>query len=100
MNVPLQDNCGFWYYKELPEGSIPVTIEMFNNGILSRTATPYMIYSTIYDQYQCYRVNDTTHNTIIPFVESNRVYLLPANNSILKPQEDIQPINTVFELEI
>jgi len=99
-NMPVQDNCGFWSYKELPEGAVQVTAEMYHSGVLSRKNTPYVIKSVVYEEYQCFRVNDTTHTRIIPFVESNSVYLIPTSDRITKPQGDIPLANKVFELEI
>lgn len=100
INMPVQDNCGFWHYKELPEGAIPVTIEMFRDGALSRINKPYVVKSIAYEEFQCFRVKDTTHTRIIPFVESNSVYLLPIRDRITKPQEDIILAKTELVLEI
>jgi hypothetical protein len=97
---PVQDKCGFWIYEELPEGSVLVTMEMLTNGVMNRMNTPFVIYSDTYKEYQCYRVNSITLQRIIPFVELNRVYLLPTSNDIQQPQQGIIATNTELSLEL
>lgn len=100
MQLPEQNSAGLWFYKELPEGAKQVSVAMFKSGAMSRLNTPYVIYSEVYDEYQCMRVQENTHNRILPFIELNRVWLLPVKNDISDSKEDMKKLQTELQLEI
>ncbi len=100
MIQPTKDACGLWKFDTLPEGALLVTMDMFTQGAMSKTNTPYVIYSKLYKEYQCFRVNANTHNKIIPFLQLNRVYLLPTTSHIPKSKEGINLTNTELELKL
>ncbi|MFZ4402198.1 MAG: hypothetical protein ACOYO1_19360 [Bacteroidales bacterium] len=88
MNQPTKDSCGFWIYKELPEGSVLLSVEMFNSGLL-RLDMPFVVFSELYKEYQCFRVKQNTVAWIMPFIVLNRVYAVPGSSQILTPNEQL-----------
>lgn len=100
MQLPEQNSAGLWFYKELPEGAKQVSVAMFMAGAISKLNTPYIIYSEVYNEYQCMRVQENTHNRILPFIELNRVWLLTNKKDTDDCREDMKGLHTELQLEI
>ena len=94
MNQPTKDSCGFWKYKELPEGSVLLSVEMFNSGLL-RLDMPFVVFSELYKEYQCFRVKQNTATWIMSFIVLNRVYTVPGSSQISTFDEQL-----IQELEL
>ena len=73
----IKGNIGY-HLKTLPEGSVLISMADVNKGLLKKGCA-YMLYSYAYDIYECHRFKPEYYKKLIPFIETNRVYLFPDN---------------------
>ena len=69
-------DCIGIHLKYLPEGATLISIADVNTGILKQ-GRAYLLYSTVYDIYECHRFNPEYYKKLIPFIEAQRVFLFP-----------------------
>lgn len=71
---PLQDENGFWYYPEQPEGTRPATTEDIESGSF-RAGAPFIMHGFHSGRFECYRSNGIISESLREFIECGRVYL-------------------------
>lgn len=74
---PQQDEIGLWYYDQLPQGAVLITMDDYKNKLQRfLPGTPYCVQSFHTGRFECYRIVNTVSEQIIPFIEAKRAYFI------------------------
>lgn len=71
---PIQDDNGFWYYPEQPEGTRLATMEDIAKGNFKKGA-PLLCHGFQSNRFECYRSKGEVSDELREFIRMERVYL-------------------------
>jgi len=71
---PIQDDNGFWYYPEQPEGTRLATLDDIAKGNFKKGA-PLLGHSYYSNRFECYRSSGKVSDELREFIIQGRIYL-------------------------
>jgi hypothetical protein len=78
MNQPEKNKEGFWIFRQLPDGSTPMTMNHFTNRAnLLPHNTPFVVLGLNSKVYEFYRICRSASEALPEFIKAGRIWIIP-----------------------